>query len=685
MSRRSKKHKPPKNRNLQSEDKTISASGNLVGELSQFSRSKNGTVPLWKHNESGTQNPYVTPALCGFLLLSVVLVFGQTVRHEFINFDDNNYVYENPQVTHGLTAQGIAWAFTHVHASNWHPLTWLSHMLDCQLYGLKPWGHHLTNVLLHAATAILLFLVLRRMTGDLWPSAFVAAVFAIHPLRAESVAWVAERKDVLSGLFFMLTLWAYVGYVRHPFSLARYLTVMVLFALGLMAKPMLVTLPFVLLLLDYWPLGRMASSAAEDRPVSGSWRSNRFSIPLRLAMEKVPLLMLAAASCAVTLWAQSQTIADNEHMPLSLGIGNAAVSYVAYLGQLFYPADLAVLYPHPGFSLSMWKVAGALLVLAAICVGVVVWRRRCPYVLVGWLWFMGMLLPVIGLVQVGVHAMADRYTYLTQIGLCIAIVWGIAQVCQYWPYRRWVCGASSALVLAILMGCAWHQTSYWHDSETLWTHTLACTSQNFVAYNNLGGILSGTGRQQDGIDYIEHSLRINPNNAKAHNNLGVALAQVGQTQEAIEHYEQALRLNPDDPKAHYNLGNALTHADRQKEAIEHYQQALRLEPNYIEVRNNLGNALIRIGWLQEAIAQYEQVVRLKPDDNTVYVNLMSAYAKTGRSSDAIATAEKALELARSQGKTAQAKQIEDWLNSYRASLSDHPNTPPPSKSALPPP
>ena len=352
------------------------------------------------------------------------MVFGQTVRHEFINCDDDQYVYENPQVARGFTAQGIVWAFTHFHSANWHPLTWLSHMLDCQLYGLNhPGGHHLTNVLLHAASAILLFLVLRQMTGDLWPSAFVAALFAIHPLHVESVAWVAERKDVLSGLFFMLTLAAYVGYARRPFSLLRYLLVTVLFALGLMAKPMLVTLPFVLLLLDYWPLGRIGAAVPQSPQQARLPRQSSLALR-RVLLEKLPWLVLTAASCVVTRFAQQTALVSTERLPLPSRIANALVSYVAYLGQFFYPVGLAVLYPYPQSTLPIWKIVGALLLLVGISLAVLACRRKCPYLLVGWLWYLGMLVPVIGLVQVGDQSMADRYTYLTQIGLYIALAWG---------------------------------------------------------------------------------------------------------------------------------------------------------------------------------------------------------------------------------------------------------------------
>jgi protein O-mannosyl-transferase len=626
--------------------------------------------------EPGTQNSFVVPAVCGFLLLAVVLVFGQTIRYDFVNYDDQQYVYENPHVTSGLTAEGIAWAFTSGHASNWHPLTWFSHMLDCQLYGIAPGGHHLTNFLLHATTAILLFLVLRRMTGDLWPSAFVAAVFAIHPLRVESVAWVSERKDILCGLFFMLTLWAYLGYVRHSFSPARYLAVIVLFALGLMAKPMLVTLPFVLLLLDYWPLGRMSLTSEGPQFASGSSQSGRFSIPARLVIEKIPFLVLSAASCVVTFWAQSSEIAVNENVSLSLRFCNALVSYAAYLGQMFYPAGLALSYPYPNswLDMPMWKVAGALLLLVAICCCVFILRRRSPYLLVGWMWYMVMLLPVIGLIKVGSQSMADRYTYLPQIGLYIAIAWVVRQVTLSWAHRGLACGISSGLVLTTLMGCAWRQTTFWRDSETLWTRTLECTSQNWLAHGGFADALTRMGQFSKAIYHYEQALKINPALPKAYYNIGNALEKMDRPQEAIKYYQQALQLKPDFSLAHYNLGVLLTQTGRPQEAIEHYREALRLNPDDPEVYNNLGVALVKTGRPGDAIEYYRQAVKLKPDFTNAYLNLALAFAKTHQPSEAAASAQKALELARSQGNTALAKQIEDWLKSYRLGQSNLPDT-----------
>jgi protein O-mannosyl-transferase len=688
---------------------------------------------------------YIVLFVCCFLLFAVELVFGQTVKYNFINFDDDNYIFNNPQVKHGLTVKGIAWAFTTSHVSNWHPLTWLSHMLDCQFYGLYAGGHHLTNVLLHAAVSILLFLVLWRMTGNLGPSAFAATVFAIHPLRVESVAWVSERKDILSGLFFLLTIGAYVGYVRRPFSPLRYLAVIVLFALGLMCKPMIVTLPFVLLLLDYWPLGRIMPLAAENADVQTTFQLGRISVFTRLIIEKIPLLLLSSVSCVITFLVQSKAFAPLVILPLPSRIANALVSYVAYLGQFFYPVGLAILYPHPADvlpadGLQIWKVTVAILVLAGISMGALVCWQRNPSLLVGWLWYLGMLVPVIGLVQVGVQSMADRYTYLPEIGLCIALAWGTMYVTRLWPYRRWVCGVASVLVVAALMGCAWRQTTFWNDSETLWNHTLACTSRNYVAHNNLAGellendqteeamdhfelalaikpdyiealynmgnALNLMGRQQEAIEHFQHVLRLkpksphvyiklgdissdkgqvreaidyfkkalalDPNLPEVYNNLGNLLLDQGQTQEAVESYKQALQLNPDYINAYYNLGNAFKATGQYQQAIEPYKQALQLKPDYIEARNNLGMTLLQTGQPREAIDQFKQVLQIQPDNLSACNNLASAYASNRQSSEAVATAQKALELAKSQGKTAQAKQIEDWLNSYRANLPDHP-------------
>jgi tetratricopeptide (TPR) repeat protein len=546
------------------------------------------------------------PAVCLALAAITFAVFGQTLTHEFIDFDDNDYVYENPVVARGLTFKGIVWAFS-CHAANWHPLTWISHMLDCQLYGLHPAGHHLTNVLLHTGTVIALFLILRQMTGAVWRSAFVAAVFAIHPLRVESVAWVAERKDVLSALFFMLTIGAYVRYALHPFSVAGYGLVMLLFALGLMCKPMLVTLPVVLLLLDYWPLQRV-----EPRKLSG------------LVLEKLPLLALSAASCVVTLLAQNKAIPSIESLSLPLRLDNALAASTAYLGQMVYPAGLAAFYPFPHNGLSVWAVARAGTLLAII--SAVTWgeRQTRPWLLMGWLWYLAMLLPVIGIIQVGMQAHADRYTCLPQIGIYVAVTWLAAEWGAKWRVGQAALGGLMTAVLAVLMVCAWKQTAYWKNNETLWTHALACTADNDTAHFNLGNALRQNGRLDDAITHYEKALQIAPHYAEAHSNLGMALFQKGSLDEAITHLQKAAQIQPGLAQSHYNLGIALGQKGRGEEEIAEYQKALQINPDYAEAHNNLGHALLQEGRTDEAIAHLQKALQINPGYALARSNLEKA-------------------------------------------------------------
>jgi Flp pilus assembly protein TadD len=608
----------------------------------------------------------------------VWFVFGQTIHHEFVNFDDDTYVYNNPEVKGGLNSQAIAWAFTHVHSSNWHPLTWLTHMLDCQWYHLDPAGHHLTNVLLHAATAILLFLVLWQITSPrkalvspanpgsankikftpasataLWGSAFVAAVFAVHPLRVESVAWVAERKDVLSGLFFMLTLGAYARYARQPKSLGRYLTVALMLALALMSKSMVVTLPFVLLLLDYWPLRRVSGVRCQ---VSGArcqvpdhWPEGLHLTPdtwhltplSRLILEKIPLLLLCAAVCAVTLISQQKAMSS---LPLLLRVENALVSSVLYLKQMFYPAGLAVLYPFPVAGIALWKIITAAILLLAISIGAVIARHKQPWFLVGWLWYLGMLAPVIGIVQVGAQARADRYTYLPQIGLTILLTWTIADVFAGWRHRRMVLGAAGAVVLGALMVSARKQTVYWRNNESLWTHTLACTSDNFIAHDNYGNALLDQGHVDESIPEFQLALQAKPDHAEAHYNLANALVRKGRTDEAIFHYQQALQLKPDDPKTHCNLGIAFLQKGNVDEAIVQLRRTVQLKPDDVAARNTLGNALFQKGNLDEAIAQFQMILRVNPEDVGALCNLGIALFQKGNTNEAVARLRKAVQL-----------------------------------------
>jgi len=635
--------------------------------------------------------------ICLFLAALVWLVFGQTLGHEFVNYDDDVYVSENPAVIHGLNLAGVGWAFTHIVASNWHPVTMLSHMLDCRLYGLHAGGHHLTNVLLHMTAVILLFLVLREMTGAPWRSAFVAAVFAIHPLRVESVAWVAERKDVLSGVFFMLTLWAYVRYARRPFSLIRYLLLVALFTLGLMSKPMLVTLPFLLLLLDFWPLRRL------DNP---DHLPEIFSVPRRLFLEKIPLLALAAAVGAVTVWSQQNVISLGEQRPLPLRIENAAVACMVYLGQMVYPANLAALYPLPAGHQPLLESWGAALLLALISGGMIAWRRKFPFLLVGWFWYLGMLVPVSGLVQVGLQAHADRYTYLPQIGLYLLVVWLLAE--RFPRQRTWLSGLA-IITIAALAATAHRQTTYWKTSESLWTRTLAVTGQNSTAHNNLGNALFQKGRVEEAVAQYQKTLALQPDHAKAHYNLGNALAQQARLDDAISEFQKALAIQPDQVGVLNNLGTALLRNGQVDEAILQLQKTVALQPDAAAAHNNLGAALFRKGKMDEAIRHFQTALALQPDSDDAPNNLAriawllatspdasirngtravelarqanqasgkenpailralaAAYGETGRFAEAEATARKALQSASTQNDTALAASLQKQIETYAA-------------------
>ncbi|MGA3285714.1 MAG: tetratricopeptide repeat protein [Verrucomicrobiota bacterium] len=433
-------------------------------------------------------------------------------------------MYENAQVSQDLSLRGIEWAFSHSVNANWHPLTIMSYQLDHQLYGLKAGGYHLTNVLLHGAAAMLLFLTLRRMTAAPWRSAFVAVVFAIHPLHVESVAWVAERKDVLSGVFFMLTLGAYVGYVREPRRLSRYLAVVFFFALGLMSKPMLVTLPLVLLLLDYWPLNRFTTT------LNGLKHSYT---PGRLILEKIPLFALSAAGCLATLVAQQKVIVS---LPFSLSVNNACVACATYLWQMVYPRNLAAYYPFNEQGLPLWEVALSFLLLVFVSTLAFVWRRKRPWLLMGWLWYLVMLVPVLGLVQSGLRAHADRYTYLPQIGLYLIIAWAATELVAGRRYGRLLLGSLASAVIVALI-----QVSYWKNSVTFWEHTLAVSGDSDLARNNLGLVLVQKGQLDEAIAQYQQALKINPDYDVAHNNLGLALGQKGRLDEAIAQYQQANR------------------------------------------------------------------------------------------------------------------------------------------------
>jgi tetratricopeptide (TPR) repeat protein len=591
-------------------------------------------------------NRSTVAAVGGLLLLAVIAVFGQTAGHDFVNFDDDLYVFRNRHVLGGLTDAGIAWAFTETRLSaHWHPLTWLSLMADAQVLapGEGPQdrarlaaGMHLVNLALHAANAVLLFLVLRAMTASTWPSALVAAVFAVHPLHVESVAWITERKDVLSGLFGLLALGAYVWYARGP-SVARYLVVAIALALGLMAKPVLVTWPLVFLLLDYWPLGRFSQRFAP--------RTLQV-----LVVEKIPLLLLAGTSAVVAFLAQRSggTVISLQSVPIWERTARAAVLYVVYLGKTFWPVNLAAIYPE-GAMESYWPALGAGLLLAALTAGALwgAWRGQ-PWLAVGWLWYLGTLLPTIGLVQLGLQVRADRFLYLPQIGLCVALVWGarweVQRLCGHWPSGRLLRGVGGAVLVAGLTVRAWQQTSYWRDSETLWTHTLACTARNPFAHDFLGTVLGGRGEMDKAITHFQKALEFKPDDAEAHYNLGAVLAGRGQVDEAFSHFQKALEIEPDFLAAHNNFGIALAGRGRIDEAIGHYRKALEIEPDFAETHYNLGVALARRGQVDEAIAHYRRALELDPAYVEAHYNLGVVLAGRGQADEAIAHYQTALKL-----------------------------------------
>ena len=551
-----------------------------------------------------------------------------------MSYDDPDNVYDNPRVAHGLTLDAFVSAFTHTQVGHWNPLTTLSHMLVSQFCGVNPGGHHLGNVLIHGAAAVLLFLVLWRMTSFLWRSAFVAAVFAIHPLRVESVAWVTERKDVLSGVFFMLTLAAYVRYVRAPQSPARYVSVAVLFVLGLMSKSMLVTLPFVLLLLDYWPLGRF------DRASSGQ---SFFPTLRALLREKIPLLALSALFAVIQIIANWEGIVDSGKMPLAMRMGNAIASYADYIGQMFYPARLAVFYPHPEGTLPAWKLALAFAVLAAISSAAFGLRKRHPYLITGWLWYLGMLVPVIGLVQSGDLARADRYTYLPHIGLYLAFTWTVADLFTGLSYRRLLFAPAAVAAIAALMTAAWRQTAYWHDSETLWQHALTATKDNYMAQESLG-MLHMTDRPSEAMNRFRAALEINPGFARPANNLGFLLLQSGRVEEAIGNFRKAVELRPDYTQARFNLGNALLATGHIDEAIDHYQRVVESSPDFARAECNLGLAYQRTGRIANAITHYQRAVELDPSFAGSQGALGRALLQEGRAREAVPHIERALEI-----------------------------------------
>jgi Tfp pilus assembly protein PilF len=572
--------------------------------------------------------------LVGAGLAALILgVFGSVSGFEFVNYDDPDYVTANPHIGGGLTWPAIRWAFTAGYAANWHPLTWLSHMADIELFGLNAGPHHAVNVLLHIVSTVLLFGVLRSSTGSTWRSAFVAALFAVHPLHVESVAWVAERKDVLSTVFWMLTLWAYVWYARAP-SRSRYAVVAACLALGLMAKPMLVSLPLVLLLVDVWPLRRVTIG----KDPSAAW--------VKLIVEKVPLLVLAAASSAVTLLVQRQgtAVMRLDQVPLSIRVPNAVTSYAGYILKMLWPVDLVAMYPLPLSPPRPELVIAALLVLGGITFAVVRTARQHPVMLVGWLWYVVTLVPVIGLVQVGGQAMADRYTYVPLVGLFIMVAWGASEALARWPGRVPALASAAVLSIAVCAFLARRQTQLWKDSRTLWSHAVRTSPDNYFAHGSLGYVFWSDGEVEEAVEHYTEALRLRPGYAEGHNNMGVALAAKGRLREAVPHFIEAVRLRPSFASAQENLRATEERLRSLDAELARFANDVQSRPEDMMARNEYGAALAAQGRVDEAAEQFAAAARIDPTQPDVQYNLGMMLSRLGKTAPATEAFEAALRL-----------------------------------------
>jgi len=566
--------------------------------------------------------------VCLALTFATAAVYCQVCSHDFVNYDDIEYIYQNPNIQSGITLQAVKWALTTGYAANWHPLTWLSHITDWQLFGNKAGGHHLTNLVFHIANTLLLFIVLKRMTCAFWQSAFVAALFALHPLHVESVAWVSERKDVLSTFFWMLTMWAYICYVNCP-KISRYFLVVLFLALGLMAKAMLVTLPFVLLLLDYWPLERFGRRTF-----------------YRLIGEKIPFFVLSAASSVTTFLVQRSwgAVTTTSESPLRFRASNALISYVKYIGKMLWPSRLDVFYPQQYPKLTSLQTIGALLVLSITSILVLRLAAKHRYLLTGWLWYLGTLVPVIGLVQVGSQAMADRYSYITLTGLFIIIAWGIPELVGKWKYKKIALAISALLVVSSVSVCTWFQAGYWRDSITLFQHSLDLSQDNHIAHLHMAKALCESGKPDEGVKEYRIYLQMRPNDADVISNLGVELISQNRLDEGIAEYKRYLQIKPNDPNMHNDIGVALCRQGELDEAVEYFTRALRIKPDFAAAHNNLGYTLALQGNLDKAVVHYNEALRLDPDYAVAHYELGRVLVRMGKINQAIGHFEDAMRL-----------------------------------------
>jgi protein O-mannosyl-transferase len=611
--------------------------------------------------------------ICILLTAATLIAFWQVKDADFLIYDDAKYVTENGPVLSGFTMDGIRWAFTTLYAEFWHPLTWLSHMLDVEVFGLSPRWHHLTNLWLHIANTLLLFLVFRRMTKALWQSAFVAGLFALHPLHVESVAWVAERKDVLSAFFWVLTLGAYAYYVERP-GLRRYLAVLLFFVFGLMAKPMLVTLPFALLLLDFWPLQRFGPEKSgreirtrEVRPGAGNRRKGKAKKkpPVDsggktgtafdpnspwvsigpLLWEKIPLFALTVLSAILAYSAQQARGGAGflDGLPPGDRLANAFVSYVVYIGKMIWPANLAVFYPYPA-ERPLWQVGGAVFLFVGVLVAVIRAAKRMPYLAVGWLWYVGTLVPVIGIVQVGDHAMADRYTYISLTGLFIMGAWGAPELLRGWRYQKEALILSGTLILSCLFMATWMQVGYWRNSITLFEHTFKVTEPNSITYKNRGTAYSRAGNYRQAMEDLQKAIELNPTYSEAYNNRAGVYVSLGNYRQAVEDCDKAIEISPKYAMAYNNRASVQVSLGNYRQAIEDCDRAIELNPRYAEAYHNRGNAHARLGKYRRAIEDYDKALEMNPRYAPAYNSRAGVYQSGGNFKRAVEDLDRAIAL-----------------------------------------
>jgi len=563
-----------------------------------------------------------------YLVLTVVTfaVFWQVNQYDFINFDDPVYITENLHVQSGITLEGFRWAFSTKYFGLWNPLVWLSFMFDYQLFGLNAGGYHLTNLILHIMSALLLFWLFNRMTGAIWKSAFVAGLFALHPLHVESVAWIAERKDVLSAFFWMLTLCLYVYYTEKP-VIRRYLLVLFSFVCALMSKPMVITLPVIMILLDYWPLER--------------FKSNKDNLILWQLKEKIPFFILSAVVSVITLYAPYNP--SVRYYYLSSRIANAFVSFVIYLEKTFGPHDMSVFYPFLAH-IPVWQVLSASLLIIVITTVVIAMVKRWPYLFVGWLWYTITILPVIGIIQIGNYSMADRYHYLPSIGIAVMLAWGIPSLIKSEETRKKILFPAGIAVLFALAVLTWHQCGYWKNSATLFSHSLQVTKNNYLAHNSLGLALFAEGKTGEAINQYNKAIRIRPDFIRPYHNRGAAYASLGQYQRAIADYNEAIRIRPDFAEVYNNRGIAHSLLGQQQQAIIDYNESIRIKPDYFEAYNNRGNAYSDLGRKERAIEEFNEAIRLKPDYGLFYANRATVYFYLDKNKQGCLDARKACEL-----------------------------------------